>query len=84
MPGTAPIASYSRRTGGAGTTKSRWKGAWLAACIAWRVWAALHEVSYWRRVAPAIPQTQIDEWLQGLPVVVEENGKSFLRRVFSR
>jgi hypothetical protein len=44
-------------------------------------WTALHEVSYWRRAAPAVPQPQIEEWLRGLPVIVEEK-KSFLRRVF--
>jgi hypothetical protein len=47
-------------------------------------WTALHEVSYWRRVAPAIPPAQIDEWLRGLPVTVKEEKKSLLKRVFSR
>jgi hypothetical protein len=47
-------------------------------------WTALHEVSYWRRVAPAVPQAQIEEWLRGLPIVVTEEKKSFLKRVFSR
>jgi hypothetical protein len=31
--------------------------------------SALHEVSYWRRAAPALPSTEIEEWLRGLPVV---------------
>jgi hypothetical protein len=45
-------------------------------------WAALHEVSYWRRKAPAIPPAQIEEWLRGLPVTVVAEKKSFLKRVF--
>jgi len=47
-------------------------------------WTALHEVSYWRRVAPPIPAAQIDEWLRGLPIVMKEEKKSLLKRVFSR
>ena len=45
-------------------------------------WAALREVGYWRRMAPAISPEQIEEWLRVLPVRVEEKKKkSLLRRV---
>jgi hypothetical protein len=45
-------------------------------------WTALHEVSYWRRAAPAIAPALIDEWLRGLPVVVVEEKKGLFKRVF--
>ncbi len=44
-------------------------------------WTALREVGYWRRVAPAVPPAQIEDWLRGLPLRAEEK-KSLLRRVF--
>jgi hypothetical protein len=45
-------------------------------------WTALHEVSYWRRAAPAIAPARMEEWLRGLPVVMVEEKKGFLKRVF--
>ena len=43
-------------------------------------WAALREVSYWRRVATPISAAQVERFLQALPVAVAPE-KSFLKRV---
>ena len=45
-------------------------------------WTALREVGYWRKAAPAVPATQIDEGLAVLGLRAPETKKSFLKRVF--
>lgn len=44
-------------------------------------WAALHEVSYWRKAAPAVPAEQTEGYLRVLPLA-EPPRKSLLRRMF--
>jgi hypothetical protein len=45
-------------------------------------WTALRETGYWRRMASAVSQAQIEEWLRVLPVRAEEKKKSLFQRVF--
>lgn len=45
-------------------------------------WAALREIGYWRRVAPAVSELQVEECLNVLGLRTTEIKKSFLRRVF--
>lgn len=45
-------------------------------------WTSLRETGYWRRIAPAIPAAQVEEWLGVLPVRAEEKKKSLFQRVF--
>jgi len=45
-------------------------------------WAALREVSYWRRAAEPISAAQVERFMRALPVAAAAPTKPFLKRVF--
>ena len=44
-------------------------------------WTALREVGYWRRVAPPVDASQIERFMQAIPVATAPT-KSFVKRLF--
>jgi hypothetical protein len=45
-------------------------------------WAALREVTYWRKAAPAVPAKQAERYLDALPLAASPPKKTLFRRMF--